>query len=160
MDERNFSRPAVAKKCINLNLAPPLCNKFCEGYTVEKVTNRAFAIHFIPNLQLSNIKMLKLSSYTKSGFEIRPLLGMNQQTLLPEIEFFQIWLSFFEKNWHDDVTVTIKIWRHHWVFQKITWVFSKIGLSLSFFPRAWVFFTLSFFRKRRISKPVLNEPSI
>ena len=33
-----------------------------------------------------------------SGFEIRPLLGMNQQTLLPEIEFFQIWLSFFEKN--------------------------------------------------------------
>ena len=35
---------------------------------------------------------------TNAGFEIRPLLGMNQQTLLPEIEFFQIWLSFFEKN--------------------------------------------------------------
>ena len=50
------------------------------------------------------------------GFEIRPLLGMNQQTLLPEIEFFHILLSFFQKNWHDDVTVTIKIWCHHWVF--------------------------------------------
>ena len=34
---------------------------------------------------------------TKSGFEIRPLLGMNQQTLLPEIEFFHILLSFFRK---------------------------------------------------------------
>ena len=31
----------------------------------------------------------------KTGFEIRPLLGINQQTLLPEIEFFHILLRFF-----------------------------------------------------------------
>ena len=45
----------------------------------------------------------------KPGFEIRPLLGMNQQTLLAEIEFFHILLSFFQKNLYDDITVTIEI---------------------------------------------------
>ena len=46
---------------------------------------------------------------SRAGFEIRPLLGMNQQTLLPEIEFFSHFAEFFQKNLHDDVTVTIKI---------------------------------------------------